>query len=118
MVAVLAAVALVLHLAVAGFVEGAMAAVQAAGGSDAPVCSAHDHSQTPHAPNKPGRSHLADCCVAACSVAAGTALTAHVPVLLPSTTRSETDLRLPTYQRPAQRLDRPTLNPRAPPAIA
>jgi len=117
-VAVVATFALILHLAISGFVDGAMASAQALGIFYAPICSAQGESETPHAPDQRGQTHLPDCCMSSCSVAAGAALIAASPAILPSVTPTGIDLPLPVYHRPAQRLDRPPLNPRAPPAIA
>jgi hypothetical protein len=110
--------ALVFHLLISGFVDGAMASAEATGIVDVPICSTRSGTDTPHSPDQPGHPHLPDCCVLSCSVATGSALIDAAPVLLHSHTFHHVRLPLPAYHRPAQRLDRPPLNPRAPPAIA
>jgi hypothetical protein len=110
--------ALVFHVVVAGIADGAMASAQVAGIFYAPICSSHGGTETPRSPGQPDQPHLPDCCLSWCSVATGSVLIATVPTILPSRAHEPVDLPLPAYHRPVQRLDRPSLNPRAPPAIA
>src|SRR5689334_6820967 len=76
----LVALALILHGASAGFIDGAMAAPQLYAFGNV-ICTAHGAQTLPGSESPGERSHLPDCCVLGCTTLAGHALPSRADAL-------------------------------------
>jgi hypothetical protein len=114
-IAMLATFVLLVHAAVAGIADGAMASPQLLDAFGNVICTSHGAEQGPATPNQPSHSHLPECCLASCTVVGGHAVPPAAPSAVPPTLAGQVKIAVPEEIATATAFELSPFNPRAPP---
>jgi hypothetical protein len=116
--AILATFVLLVHTAIAGVVDGAMASPQLLDVFGNVICTSHGADTLPGSQNGPaGHSHMPECCLAGCTVVGGHAVPPSAPATVPPALSQYAVVMEPARVGAAADSELSPLNPRAPPAL-